>query len=202
MAFDLDFDGSQLDMNDTFGVKSITYMATSRMVAQMSAQMQETAITYESTKKYHLGSTFHGFKGTTFGYFDAVTMLNRIDLRANGHDVEGFLNKIMNTASGALLENEKSFREEARLTLALAVAHFLFDDWDDIGRNMASATTTGVHVFRLSDILVPLSYLLLSMAQALRSSIAEARSVASIRFNFPKILYPTYPQSDTSAEAS
>ena len=189
---------------DFISQKGKAYVAMNRMIEQMKTNMDNALIVNESTKKYHLGDNFHGFKGTTYSYTAAVEMLNHIDLRGNGHDIQGFLNKIMNTRPGALLAGRSDIISEARHTLSTAVAHFLFDDWDTIGVDMANASVNVIHVFRLSDIVVPLSYVLLSMAQAMRKSYEEASRIAGVHFTSIRtpIAYNDYPYEDTSIKAS
>lgn len=152
-------------------------------------------VVYESTKKYNLGETFKGFKGTSFNIQSLEEMLSRI----NYPHASAMLNKLKQTIPGTIYEGEAAaYQSELSKNLATYIAYFLFDDWETIGNEIGDVNV--VHVFRLSDIVVPLSYVLSKMAQAMRDAINNLTSYVRVNFTLPgNILYPEsfYPTTDT-----
>lgn len=191
------------DISVVFDTTTVTNKTTAakameRFYEKISAIQKEKAIIYESTKKYNLGDTFKGFSGTSYNLTSFKELLYRIDYL----HIEAFVNKILNTMPGALYANDSQFIQEASRSIALEMAYMLFDDYTTIG-NAATGNTTAIHVFRLSDIVVPLSYLLNKMADAMVDTISNIDRYAKVKVNLPSsLLYKNYPMKDKSAEAS
>ena len=150
-------------------------------IVENSAQ---SAIIYESTKAYSLGKSFEdygGFHGTSWHAKELDTLLTDLNLTVDsGINLTTLL---LNTAPYAIASDKKN---EIEKTLARNVAYFLFDDYKTIG-NAFGTTHNAIHIFNLSHIYVPLSYLLYRISNALAN--AERNLYNEVRFNL------TYPSS-------
>ena len=69
------------------------------------------------------------------------------------------------------------------------VAYFLFDDFATIGEE-AKGNLKTIHLFWLSGIYVPLSFLLKVLADSIKISWNEAKSIVDFTLESPEILYP------------
>lgn len=132
------------------------------------------ALIYESTKSYVLGDYLkaQGFTGTGFAFDSMASLLNQLGLFADEDETDTALSAVMNTAKGAYFADEKGVAEQLRASLARYFQEAMFDDPQTI---LSQAKTTGnvIHVFRLSEFIVPLSYVLLTAARALNYAYQE-----------------------------
>lgn len=146
-------------------------------------------IIYQNAKLYSLGDSFKkGFSsGNNIPLANLPTYLDEVGLNINGEDLVKLL---YNTIPGTILnKNNKSVRikQTARLFISAAIANFLFDDWETIGESSSNA----IHMFNLDNVLVPLSYLLLAIAEVLKRVRDSSSQLVRISFNLPKqIEYP------------
>ena len=158
------------------------------------SNLDDVTVTYTNVKKYNLGKSFKGFSGGTRRLEDIDLILEQIGYTKT----HSFINMIKNTASGALLQHSNK-QQLASETLATAVAYFLFDDLETIGN--ASSGANAIHMFHLSDVVLPLSFLLLQMAEALEEAARDLNSFVKVSFKLPSVQFE-YPQSNTSRVAS
>ena len=152
----------------------------------MAAAQSKGTVVYESTKNYHLGEKFSGFHGTSFNVQSAIGMLNQIGYP----HAEALLNKVKNTIPGSIYgAGGMEYRHQVSQNLAKYIAYFLFDDWTTIGD--VGGDINVVHVFSLSSIVVPLSWLLQKMGQAMMKATEEMNidSYVRIYYSLPKNLY-------------
>lgn len=172
---------------------------------QAMNQHQGSSIIYESTKLYGMGDGFRGFRGSSFNFPAAIAMLNTIGYP----HAEALLNKLNQTARGAIYQkNAADIRRNAAGTLSQYIAYFLFDDWKSIGKDPKGGANT-IHVFNLSYIIVPLSWLLYKLADAMEESLDQLKAgrysavnpYVRIRFDISDTLF-SYPADDKSVEAS
>lgn len=158
----------------------------------------EGTFVFESTKLY---TSYAGFTGTTRNLTSAIETLE-----AAGYDnAKAVLHKVANTTKGALASsNGKHFRNRASRSMAQYIAYFLFDSWSEIGKE--SGKIDAVHIFRLSNIVVPLSWVLEKMAKAIEESIRDIDKV--MRVSFPEvekgelIKYKDYPYEGEETKLS
>ena len=139
------------------------------------------------------------------GYFDGGTrniqQLPSFMKQYNIPITEEAVELIINTIPGAILEGNNQIQEFLTEALAGQIAKLLFDDWTTIGDQVGNFNA--IHVFNLSGITVPLSYLLENMAIAAEEAendlINHPSSYFQIQFNLPnKIRYEE--SSETTAD--
>lgn len=151
------------------------------------------AIVYENDKSYSLSNTFErhgGFSGGSRRLDQLTPWLQRLGIS----NIQLFLARLKNSVEGAIFEGEsKDFFNKISGSLAAEVAGLLFDD-------MYVKTGIGaIHIFRLNDVVVPLSFFLQHIAESLSSS-----QTASGWLSFDvsgKIMY-SYPQQDITVDGS
>lgn len=146
-------------------------------------KMDSNFIQYNNVKNYGLGDSFssRGFetkRGTT-ALKELFTKL--------GTNADDLLEALYNTGNRALLANDTSLREEIKTQMAQLVAYILFDDWETIGVKGGRA----IHIFDLDGVLVPLSYLLLSMGNAISNVESKLSSFFRVRISTPGAIFDT-----------
>ena len=121
--------------------------------------------------------------------------LNTIGLYGNGQDL---VYKIYNTMSGAIGEGQTgSIEGELQSAIGNAIANYLFKDWNITGTYSKNA----IYLFNIGGRKVPLSYLLLSIADSIDATQQAAADNVSFEINLPEgILYPTPVKAKTKAE--
>lgn len=137
---------------------------------RVATSLDPTAsMVYESIKNYDMGFYFQqhgGFSGTSMSYSSAADVLSNI-LKKDKDSVKLYLVKLMNTMKGAMYGEMDKTHQIELMTEAMAnnVASFLFDDmYAEVQGKSTGANK--IHLFRLSDIVVPLSVFLEGMAGA------------------------------------
>ena len=147
-------------------------------------KIEDYAVIYESTKEYNLGTLekYHeeGIEGTSYDRTQAINLFNSLGY----YRADYFINAIMNTAPGTLFGSILGSHykpDTLRDRLAVAMGSMLFDNYK-ISGNPAN----GIYVFRISNIVVPLSYLLLKAGKAYS---AATKDVIKEWINF-EITYP------------
>lgn len=142
-----------------------------------SLGLTDYAILYESTKSYVFGKyqRSQGFTGTGFAFDSMADLLDELGIFQNPNDTYTALSALMNTANGAYLEDRTTFSEDMRTKIAGQFQNAMFDDPQTI---LSEVQPTGnvIHIFRLSEFIVPLSYFLLLAARALNHTYQELTS--------------------------
>ena len=90
-----------------------------------------------------------------------------------------------NTGKGAILEDQKEIRNKVKENLIKMVAYILFDDWESFGEDQKDRQV--IHIFNLNKVMVPLSYLLIAMGDAIEDTNKNLNKVFSIQLSAPKI---------------
>lgn len=184
------------------GTKEDVRKAFQSFTNRISDTIDSGTIIYESTKEYNLGTDYFqkkGFTGTTYNREGLISLLKEL----NYYRADHFVNAYMNTAPGAILKSWEKGEKILEANIAKAMGSLLFDDYSI--NNWASKN--GIHVFRLSNIVVPLSYLLIRAGQAYKEA-AGYTDWVDIHAKYPDRVYPRsfYEGSrslvDTSYEAS
>lgn len=156
-------------------------------------KIKDGFIVFENVKNYSLGNNFKGFSaGTSQPLSQLPSILNEIGLNIDG---DSLVNLLYNTIGGAIGEDRQSYiRDQIRLSMSGAIANFLFDDWQMIGQS----GDRSIHIFNLNGVLVPLSYLLISMGEAIKRVQRAPSDYFKVTFNMPgSILWPErVPMSD------
>lgn len=129
------------------------------------------AVIWESTKSYVLGGHLKdsGIAGTTQNYKafkDAMD--NLLPFSANS---DMFLAALVNTSKQTLGENA-SLNRAIRTSLARVFAAAMFDDPQEMEKQVRDNGNV-IHVFRISGVVVPLSYLLTCAARAVNQTSQE-----------------------------
>lgn len=121
--------------------------------------------------------------------------LNTIGLYGNGQDL---VYKIYNTINGAIGEGQTgSIEGQLQSSIGNAIANYLFKDWNITGTYSKDA----ICLFNIGGRKVPLSYLLLSIADSIDATQQAAADNVSFEINLPDgILYPTPVKAKTKAE--
>lgn len=131
-------------------------------------------IVYSNAKNYSLNQNFHGFSSgnkLTLGQFQSLL----------GHiqsNIDTFVGGIMQTMSGAIGENMKG---DFQNWIAEDIAYFLFDDFETIGFPQSGGTS--LHIFNLDGILVPLSFFLWLLANAIEKGTRNPHNIVKAQIN-------------------
>lgn len=161
--------------NGRAGNKSDAAKEMMEVYNRMESAMKDDFLAFESTKKYTIKDGFRGFKGTSYGYQSLIELLNDLGI-AHG---ERFVNALISTGQGGLFGTE--VRESARQTLALAFADMMFDSYTPL--TTATGGDNNIFFFRLSNIIVPLSYLLIKTGEAMQGAETEYKKWISFHFS-------------------
>lgn len=139
-------------------------------------------IKYTSTKVSSLGESFekYGF-GTKTKPEEIMNLLDRAGITGT----DNLLEVLYNTGKGAILEDQKEIRNKVKENLIKMVAYILFDDWESFGENQGDGRV--IHIFNLNKVMVPLSYLLIAMGDAVADTNRNLNKVFSIQLSAPKI---------------
>lgn len=149
-------------------------------------KINDNFIIYENVKNYNLqGKRFGGFSG---GSSMPVSILpDALSQMGYRKEAQALVHLLYNTISGAVGEsNREDIVQNIRNIAASAVANFLFDDWNLIGKSSNNA----IHIFNLDGVMVPLSYMMIAMGQAILDTEKNSTAYFRMKFHFPKeILY-------------
>ena len=149
--------------------------------------LSDYAVIWESTKSYILGSHLEksGIAGVSQNYRafkDAMD--NLLPFSANS---DMFLAALVNTSKQTLGENA-SLNRAIRTSLARVFAAAMFDDPQELEKQVKDNGNV-IHVFRISGIVVPLSYLLTCAARAVNQTeqeIQENRPKSPVKINLKR----------------
>lgn len=138
---------------------------------KLNDSIEKTALVYENTKAYLINMkegarTFQSFSGGERKLNNILPILNEMGYNDNGQ-AEDFIRLVRQTAKEAIYGGDESKKKAASEELARAVAMFLFDDINTIGNSEKNT----IHIFRLSDVVIPLSYFLYQVANAMDESV-------------------------------
>ena len=192
---DINLDNVFQELNDSLTGQTLEENRTTieNFYNEFLSKIHDGFVVFESVKNYSLGDSFKEFGGGSPQHLSELpSVLNNIGLNIDG---EGLVNLLYNTIEGAIGEEKKTYiREQTRLIMSSAVANFLFDDWQTIGQS----GDRSIHIFNLDGVLVPLSYLLIAMGEAIRQIQRVPSDYFKVTFNMPgSILWPKkVPVSD------
>lgn len=154
-------------------------------------------IIYDSAKAYGSSVNEKGFK-------DGKNLpLERLgDYAADAGiplgSVHDFILTAYNTLPGAIYDAARGEVEEAvENILYAATAKLMFDDWTTIGEGTGiGSSITALHVFPLSGIYVPVSYLFTRIGQALQNADRDYKKYVNIHVKLPTTKTYTSPSGN------
>ena len=173
-----------LDFNsNTIVDKTDAIRAANETSDKLNDSIEKTAIVYENTKAYLINmqdsaKTFQKFRGGERKLNNILPILNEMGYNNNGQ-AEDFIRLVRQTSKEAIYGGDESKKQAASEELARAVSMFLFDDISAIG----DSEKNSIHIFRLSDVVIPLSYFLYQVANAMDESVTVSFTGAT------KVLY-------------
>lgn len=154
-------------------------------------------LTFVNMKNYTLGDHFEGFSAGSAvnmeNFYQWVQQIPTIGVgRANL-----LIAALLQFGEGAI--GNEAQKEAVLTSLSELVAYFLFDDFATIGDEVKTNGVNTIHLFWLSGIYVPLSFLLKIFADSIKIGSNEAKDVVNFSLNSPKIMYgnkSTYTHED------
>ena len=140
-------------------------------------------IIFEKIKNLSPGSNFEEISNQSLS--ELPSFLDNIGLNIDG---EGLVNLLYNSIQGSIGEKKQSYlQKQTRLMISSAIANFLFDDWKITGQ----FNDKSIHMFNFNGTLIPLSYLLIAIGEALKKIRRQPTSYFRVNFNLPdNILWP------------
>lgn len=173
--------------------KSEVEQKCEELAKDLESKAFQGTVVYENDKNYSLSNTFErhgGFHGGGRRLDQIVPWLERLGI----NNIQLFLARLKNSVEGAIFEdNSKDFFNKISGSLAAEVAGLLFDDM------YVKSGVGAIHIFRLNDVIVPLSFFLKHIAESLAASQTASGWVS---FDISgKVIY-SYPQQDTTIGGS
>lgn len=142
-------------------------------------------IVYESDKMYKLDGDFSGFHN---GGKHPLKQLEDYISSAGISSAAGmdFVKTAYNTLDTAIYaDSREEVREEITSILMAAAAKLLFSDWTTVGVKQNSGTKA-LHVLNLDGIIIPSSFLLTMLGQAMKKASADARRWFAVTVKLPE----------------
>lgn len=181
-----------LDMISDIGANGASDELMQQDIERVYARMQtlgldNSALILRTDKNYVLGKHLQaeGFRGTSFNYDRMLGLLNQLGLFGS-ETTDTAIAAYMNTAPGALFDNHMELQEAFRTSLSRIFQEAMFDDVATIAGNNQAPTANIIHVFNLSGVTVPLSYMLQSAARALDAATQSLYMSMEVRAELPK----------------
>lgn len=142
---------------------------------------QKNFYTITNVKMASLGS---GFSGLHNGGQVPLSELGNY-ISAAGIDVgkaQDFINVAYNTLSDAVFaDRREEVSEDLKRIITSAAARLLFDDWSTIG--VENTGTQILNFFNINGIIIPSSYFLMGLGEAMQKAAEEMRSVSNSWFS-------------------
>lgn len=163
-------------------------LSTTHAVKFFESEASSTQfLTFVNMKNYTLNNTFDGFSaGSATNMENFRSWVQKIPTIGVGR-ANLLIGALLQFGAGAL---GTPVQQEAVLqSLSEMVAYFLFDDFATIGQE-AKGNLKTIHLFWLSGIYVPLSFLLKVLADSIKISWSEAKDVVDFTLTSPAIKYP------------
>ena len=147
------------------------------------AQLSNTFIEYTSDKMYKLDQNFSGFhNGSTQLLSHLPDYIDAAGIDASiGMD---FVYTAYNTLDTAIYAGERTeIQNEITNILTAAAAKLLFNDWSTVG--VANPGAQVFHVLNLDGILMPSSYILINLGNAMIEASADVRQFFAVNVSLP-----------------
>ena len=166
---------------------------------QATQWMMENATDYEfigyvNQKNYDLGKDFKGFSsGAAISLATFEEVANQIPTMSELAS-QNLIGALMQFGDGAVGTDAQ--REVILQSLASAMAYFLFDDFTTISLSNNPTGFNAIHLFQLSGLFIPLSYLLEVSADAIDLGWERTNAIFKFSLNSPGIIYGDIPLED------
>ena len=176
------------DESNADSIRMQNILSTSNALKFFESEASSTQfITFVNMKNYTLDNTFEGFSAGSAtnmeNFYKWVQQIPTIGIgRANL-----LIGALLQFGAGAI--GTPAQQEAVLQSLSETVAYFLFDDFATIGQE-AKGNLKTIHLFWLSGIYVPLSFLLKVLADSIKISWSEAKGIVDFTLESPEILYP------------
>ena len=192
----------ELDSN-LVGSKSLNETAKrlENFYNQNLSKLNKSFIVYGNSKSYSMAESFRGFhNGGERKFSELPGFFAEAKADVTG-DVENFIKKAYNTASGAVFDGYAAeVTEETKMALMSAMASLLFDDWKTIGEQPTGGAGA-IHALQLDGIRLPLSAVLIATGQALQDIEGNAEQFFKVSVKLPPaILYPEITPGSSKEE--
>ena len=148
------------------------------------AHLDNTFIEYTSDKMYKLDTNFSGFhNGSSQPLSRLPDYIDSAGIDASvGMD---FVYTAYNTLSTAIYAGEAAeIKDQITNILTAAAAKLLFNDWNTVG--VANSGAQVLHILNLDGILVPSSYVLMNLGQAMIEASADVKQFFSVSVSLPE----------------
>lgn len=190
-------------INEAYGESTSlnnAYLSLKNYYNQYLSKLDNTFIVYGSTKSYSLSDSFKHFGGTKSRKLKELPLVLQESGIGYSGDIEKFIYKAYNTASGAIFEGQRGeVEEQIKKALISSMASLLFDDWNTIGYQSGGARA--IHVLQLEGVQLPLSVILKATGQAINSVEQNFESYFKTKINIvPSISYPKPVEASTLSE--
>lgn len=148
--------------------------------------LEHTVIIYGSDKEYQLNMNFNGFHNG--GQMPLERLPDYIsDAGINANIGMDFVYTAYNTLPSAIYANMRGEIEtEITNILTAAAAKLLFNDWSTIGES--DGGTSALHVLNLDGIIVPSSYVLINLGQAMMNAADDMHKWFKVDLNLPQTI--------------
>ena len=174
-------------------IRMRNYQEEIARINQELGNSNKALVIYESEKTSVMGTHFDKMGGFSAGSPMSMRTLSDYLREAGLGTITNYstlIGAIINTAKHALFEGRAN-QNAVRLALSQAFASFLFDDVKTIGKELADATTIdAIHIMRLNQVVVPLSFFLQGAADSLRGAVGQSlQDFVSVHLHVPALLY-------------
>ena len=151
-------------------------------------RLNKGIVVYSNVKDWALGQDFKRRGGfSTGGDMTLDTYANIMKKTKTGE----FIGVVANAMDKAVFGDDKH-RQAILEMITQDMANFLFDDVYTVGKKMANKGATLIHLMNLDGIYIPMSYLLLLLAEAFEEgNKRNYRDIFYPTIKYPSILYPT-----------
>lgn len=150
-------------------------------------RLNKGIIVYSNVKDYALGQDFKRRGGfSTGGDMTLNTYANIMKKTKTGE----FIGTVANAMDKAVFGDEEH-RQAILEMITQDMANFLFDDVFTVGKEMTDKGATVIHLMNLDGVYIPVSYLLLLLAEAFEQEDKNNyRDIFYPTIRYPEILYP------------
>lgn len=164
--------------NSEKGTREKNYQLVKALGEKIS-NIDDSFIVYSNAKNYSLSENFRGFSGgASISLEKYRSLMSKIEQK----NPDTFIGGIMQTLRGAIGDD---MRFDFQNWIAEDIAYFLFDDFDTIGLPQGSGTS--IHIFNLDGILVPLSFFLWLMAEAVEKGTRNPHNIIKAQIDSGEI---------------
>ena len=150
-------------------------------------RLNKGIIVYSNVKDYALGQNFKRRGGfSTGGDMKLGTYADIMKKTKTGE----FIGTVANAMDKAVFGDEEH-RQAILEMITQDMANFLFDDVLTVGKEMTDKGATAIHLMNLDGVYIPVSYLLLLLAEAFEQEDKKNyRDIFYPTIRYPEILYP------------